>query len=739
MNNLKFRINNHKEDLIEFVQSTDFATAVIIAMSVTLPIVAGVQLGNTEAGISVSIGALLASPADASGHIYVKLKGIFFATILSVIMTIIGSVLTQSLWVLFPMLGFFMFTISYLSIFGFRATLIGFSGLLALTISFSGTSTEQFSVLEHAALIGVGGLWYIFLSYLRHLIFPKGPAEHFMLQAFRLTAEYIETRGELIDPNVDKDELSKRLLHLQTQLTETHETLRGLLIRGRRSIGKSTDANKKLLVFIQLVDILELGMGTPVNYKKTDVFFTQHPEQLEDFQMLLRAMSQRLLELSSNRFKSNSLTPTLEIDFYLEKLSKDIDALLEQSGGRDEQVLMMRNYIKYQYIQAEKIRQIEGFIYGSGTKELTKSTRENMHRFLTNPNYNLGLLADNFNFQSPVFRHSLRLAITAMMGYAVGVIFEVQNSYWILLTILVIMRPTYGLTKERAIHRTIGTLIGGAVAFGVILVTDNKTIYGALSILSIVIAFSMIQKNYKAAATFVTLNVVFVYALIVPNIFDVIQFRVLDTLIGVGLATFGNLFLWPAWEYQTIDKTLSTTLSANCDYLKEVADWYNVKGEIPSKLKLARKKAFIAMSELNASFQRMAQEPASQQTHLNETYQLVLNSHLFLTASSSLSSYIANHPTTPASEHFNQGIDCIRKNLSYASALLRGEKIPQPCSYESSEELMESTFGSNLKGEKQIELDEAFLVVEQLKWLFDLSLKTVKMIPTIQQSNNDNH
>jgi uncharacterized membrane protein YccC len=74
-----------------------------------------------------------------------------------------------------------------------------------------------------------------------------------------------------------------------------------------------------------------------------------------------------------------------------------------------------------------------------------------------------------------MFRHSFRLTIAILFAWA-GNIFEIQNTYWILLTIIVIMRPSYGLTKERSKDRIIGTFIGAAVAFGIVLVTHN-TIY----------------------------------------------------------------------------------------------------------------------------------------------------------------------------------------------------------------------------------------------------------------------
>jgi uncharacterized membrane protein YccC len=48
-----------------------------------------------------------------------------------------------------------------------------------------------------------------------------------------------------------------------------------------------------------------------------------------------------------------------------------------------------------------------------------------------------------------MFRHSLRLTIAIVFAYLLGFFFDIQNTYWIL-TVIVIMRPSYGLTKERS-------------------------------------------------------------------------------------------------------------------------------------------------------------------------------------------------------------------------------------------------------------------------------------------------
>lgn len=727
------------KDLSEFFKSTDFSKAILLGIALTLPIIAGVKLGALSIGITITVGALLASPSDVSGSIRHKITGILFAALLAMLVSLIGGYLQLSLWLLFPILGVLMFSISYISIYGFRASLISFSGLFALVLSFSNFSNDM-EPYERMLLIGIGGLWYACLAVLWHFIFPKAPTEYYLSKTLKLTGEYLKTRGELVAKTKDRNELLKKLLNTQTELTNIHETLRDILIASRTGSGKSEYEGKRLLIFVQLVDMLELAMANPVNYSKTDEFFKTKPEQLTDFQGLLFAMSGRLKIIADNisspqKFRENTL-----IEGFQKKIKNDISEYASNSKEAfDENLLLLKNLFNYQKQQIKKIEKIEWLLKNPAQRELSLLKNEDSRRFLTKQNYDFEVLTQNFNLRSPIFKHSLRLAVITMIGYGVGMFFSVQNAYWILLTLIVIMRPTFGLTKTRSKERTIGTLIGGALAVGIVLLTKNTTVYGILAIFSLVVAFSMVQRNYKAAATFITLSVVFIYALLRPDIFNVIQFRVMDTLIGAGLATLGNLLLWPAWENQGIQKTLFETIKANRIYLEEIVNYYNKKGSISSEYKVTRKKAFLEMSNLSTAFQRMTQEPKSKQKNLDKVYEITVLNHTFLSSLASLSTYILSNPTTPASKDFNKVSKKIIHNLSDAEAILK-EEIASKNENETlaSEDIFEATFGKNInlsEGEKtsrtkgfHSKIEEAHLVREQLKWLLAMSEKMPKLL-----------
>jgi uncharacterized membrane protein YccC len=338
-----------------------------------------------------------------------------------------------------------------------------------------------------------------------------------------------------------------------------------------------------------------------------------------------------------------------------------------------------------------------------------------------------------------MLRHALRLTIAIVFGFLLGSLLDIKNAYWIILTIIVIMRPNYGLTKERSKNRIIGTIIGAVIATAIVLITQNTIVYMVLAVISLTFAFSLIQQSYKAGAAFITLNIVFVYALIDPNAFTVIQYRVIDTVLGAGIAVLANYLLFPSWEYKNLDSVILNVITTNSDYLEATKHLYHNKEENSLEYKVSRKKAFLAMSNLNAAFQRLTQDPKSKQKESALIYDMVTLNHTILSAIASIGSYVLNHNTTPASEEFDTIIKDITSSLKHAASKLEHNETvhfsEEKEIHEAHEKLQKRYNNLSLKRDSDIEagqteidnktllnLQEAHLISNQLLWLKSLSV-----------------
>nr|WP_255702511.1 FUSC family protein [Salinimicrobium sediminilitoris] len=396
---------------------------------------------------------------------------------------------------------------------------------------------------------------------------------------------------------------------------------------------------------------------------------------------------------------------------------------------------MLQNLLEYQIKQFKKLKRIKWLLGDNNPTAVETIDRKTTKGFIVLQKYDLELLKRNFNFKSGIFRHSFRLAVTIMIGYTIGALLPFQNPYWILLTIIVIMRPSYGLTKSRAKDRIIGTFIGGAIATAMVFLIQNPIVYGILGVASLVISLSMVQKNYKASATFITLGVIFMYAILQTDVLSVITFRILDTLVGAILSYVAMRWLLPTWEFVEIKKSIKKSVQANKDFFHAVTEYYQQKGKIPTSYKIARKTAFLETSNLNAAFQRMAQEPRSKQRETDKSYELVVLNHRFLASLASLSTYMQHQKTTEASKEFKMVTAKIEENLNNVLKCLNQRN----CDYTNTSSLKASFFEEQIPRFDSLKvenfsnnLQEAHLVWEQLEWMFSVSDKMLRLTETLK-------
>ena len=726
-------------EIRKFTDSTYFTNALKVTIAAVIPVLVFSFLDNFEIGFTIALGAFFTYPSDIPSNLKHKINGILFTAFLVAGVNLLVNIVHPYSWVFYPFLALLIFLLSMISVYGQRATMVSFSALLAVSLAFAHLHTG-WEMLEYSGLILVGGLFYLLISLIFHYIRPHRYIELQIAECIKLTAKYLKLRGDLWTINADKKAIIEKQLHLQVELNTIRQNIREVLISSHTTSGSSNQNRKMLIVFISLTEILELALSTSFDHDKLHQKFDDHPKVLLTYQSLAYNLAASLKQLSKsiqNKTKYISKHTLLSDLNALQLAITDYESELGKNSA-SEGVFMLTTMLQYAEKQVEKIKIVErAFTLAINSLDF-KGKDKDLEKFLTPQYYPLSTLIQNLSFSSTIFRHSLRLTITILIGFIIGNILPFHNVYWILLTILVIMRPGYGLTKQRSFHRIFGTILGGLIAFGVLSLVHNSIAISVLSIICMLLGFSFTQTNYKISATFVTMYIVFIYGILAPNITDVIQYRILDTIVGATLAFLANHFLWPSWEFLNIPIYLEKSIKANQNYLKEISIFYNKKGSVSTSYRLARKNAFIEIGNLMASFQRMVQEPKSKQKQLPQVYKLAILNHSLLSSSASLGTYIQSHKTTSASEAFNVVVDTVIKNLDNAIALLKENDLDLKENLAKEDLAMRFSELKNIREKElktgipideeafQLKMQEAQLVIEQLIWLTNLSENIVK-------------
>jgi uncharacterized membrane protein (TIGR01666 family) len=723
-----------------FFKSSSFQKGLVLTVAILIPIIILNVIGFQKLSFSVAIGALLNAPSDVPGSLRRKVNSILTSIVLTMLVTLITIYARPFFWLLLVVLAVLSFGVSLISVYGSRGALISFSGLLAIVLGLANHEFSGTDIWIHVGLIGLGGLWYLLVSLLFYRMSPKKDEDELLKDTLSLTGDYLKLRADLLMKNTKRENLQKEALKLQTQISGKHEILRELLLITRKRTGRSHFDEKRLLIFISLVDILELALANTWDYKKIDQLFENQQDSLKPFQELNLVIGNHL-KIVADLIITKSKLPLKNV--LLEALSKankaidDFVVKVKLPEARDG-AIMLRNLYDYQEKQVYEVRSIRRVLANVKNASSLSIKRQEADQFITHQEYSFSIILENLSFRSPIFRHALRLTIAILFSYVLGFLIGIKNPYWIVLTLIVIMRPNYGLTKQRSLNRVAGTIAGAAIASVIILLTQNVIIYAVLAVFSLTFAFALVQQSYKIAATFVTIHIVFLYALIEPNAFEIIKFRVLDTFIGAAIALAANYVLWPSWEFMNLQKVLQEVIQKNKNYLQATQNLYHTKKITQLGYKIPRKEAFLAISNLNAAFERMTQDPKSKQKEYELIYELVTLNNTILSAIASLGSFIQNHHTTEAFAQFDIIIRHIDSLFTIASTNLDKANEPVEISdfhvTEAEEKLLDSYESLSEKREKEIQegiitiqqemllhLQEAHLLYNQLIWLRNLS------------------
>jgi uncharacterized membrane protein YccC len=723
-----------------FLKSSSFNRGIRLGVGITAPFALMYFLGYFEYAPAVAVGTFLNVPGDIPGSFKRKVNAILVSIGLTMVVTAIILFSKPFLPLLLGALTIITFVVSLISVYGFRASLVSFSGLLAMVIAFAIQKETAHEILVQVALMGVGGFWYLLVSFIFEILTPKKDQNQLLSDTLLRIGGYLKLRAKLLTKKTKRDDLLKQTFVLQHQINEKHETLREALLTQRKRSGRTHYEEKQLLIFISSINIFELIEAKHLDYKTIDGIFGKRKEFLKASKKLSKIMGNHLIRLSELLIQKDKIPNK---DILLDALSKanasitnyiDSVTLPEAREG----ALVLKNLYDYQEQLLQEIRAIRRVM--ANVKEASKLSlkRQDSSQFLTLQEYRLNILVQNFSLDSTMFRHSLRLAIAIVFAYLLGFLFDIQNTYWILLTIIVIMRPSYGLTKERSKDRIIGTLIGASVAVGIVLLTQNVVVYAVLALVSLVLAFSLIQQNYKSAAALITISIIFVYSFINPDAFEVIQYRVIDTIIGSVIAVVATYVLLPTWEADNLKQVLLKALEMNKKYLLATQALYQDTSKYKLSYNVARKEAFLAISNLNAAFQRLTQDPKSKQKEFQLIYEIVTLNQTMISAIASIGNFIVSHKTTPVSIEFNVLIKRISNTLQVSYDSLDHAKTNKKVAEETAEHAQDILLGkyqqlSNMRDENirqgNTELDtetlhglqEAYLISNHMSWLKSLS------------------
>lgn len=691
----------------------------------------------------LAAGSMLTAPVDIESSLKHKVVGLLSGNFIVAFNTFIIGVLLPYPILLLPTLALLIFLSSMIGIYGQRANLLSFSSLLSLALAFIHRD-EEVSIYQVCLFLFLGGLIFTIVSLLFHFISPNRYVKIEIARCISKTADLLNLRYQLWNENINRENIVKKQLELQIKLNELHENIREYLVHNKIYEGNTANNRKFLISLSAVVEIMELSSANVFEHLKIIESYKDRPDLIEDYKKLAKDLSITLQSLSFHILSNQKYHSPVALTSDFSRLKQKFEEYKSENKMTisNEKILTFSNVLVYIEKQIEKVKNLERVYKERVNADELRGKYKDLEKFLTPQHYKFSILKENLNFNSNQFRHSLRITITLLLGYIIGILMPLQNEYWILLTIVVIMRPGYGLTKQRTKERILGTVFGGLIAFTLLFFVKNTHLLVTITIIAMIVGYWLSYSYYKIGVTFITIYVILIYGLIKPDYQNLLLYRVIDTVIGGFLAFATSHLLWPSWEFLKVKNHLKQAILGNRNYIIAINEYYKTKGEPTTEYKLARKQAYIEVGNLMSSFQRMTQEPKSKQKNKEELYQLAVLNQTLVTTSAGIGTYIQSHHTSTASQTFELVMQKIIANLEKSLKNLDKNFNQKTINKKEIQNVKITLYELKNIRRKEIEdienetlqkqlLEESKLIFDQLLWMNNLSeniKKTTKKI-----------
>lgn len=219
----------------------------------------------------------------------------------------------------------------------------------------------------------------------------------------------------------------------------------------------------------------------------------------------------------------------------------------------------------------------------------------------------------SLQFDPALVRYTLRLALLMMAGVLVFKAGHLAHGYWLPFTIIVVLQPDYGSTRERAAQRVLGTIAGGIVASGLIWL---ELPFAALMTATAVTMFAfgyLVRRNYALAIFFITLFIVLLTEATGPVTMEFALERLASTIAGGALALIAAQIFWPVWERDRLPAIQAGAFRANREYARLLIARLTRGGGFDAEATAAKRRAEGSNAGVFSSLRRMSGDPRTQQ------------------------------------------------------------------------------------------------------------------------------
>lgn len=461
----------------------------------------------------------------------------------------------------------------------------GVTILVSFAIALAIPSPTMEAAAIRAAFIVAGGVWAMVLAIVLWPLRPYRPVRLRIAECYRAIARYVEAATLALGGGPhDPTDLTSHVAAVRTSI----ESARTALALSRRGRSAESGRGERLLVLHEVADQMFAHLIALLELSAADFNIISDPDRI--------VIAATLGEVAAT---ARQVANAIEAE-------RDLPPIVVGWDGRGVRAVnaTMGEIVDRIADYATAASELIATLNSGSTAPLKSAARIGVSM---PPEPSLFSLDGIVHPATVTWHHALRIAIMTTLAVLLTQVLRLDHGYWVTLTVVVILQPFAAMTRQKALQRVGGTILGGIAAAGL-----SALFHGELAVLVLVGVFTMLcvallPLNYGAYAVFGTPAFVLLAETSAGD-WHLAGTRIINTLIGGALSLAGSQLFWPGEERSRLPELAATAFRANAEFLRCAITLFSEQRPDLGILRDARRDVGNAALNAEDSFQRVISE-----------------------------------------------------------------------------------------------------------------------------------
>lgn len=572
--------------------------AVAVAMAVVVA-GGGILFGRPIAALATT-GALCASIVDQPGPLALKARLFVLDVAAATAITLLAALAGGSPFLLGPLIAATSALTALVSAYGRRALGLGVAAVLALLFGMATPAAGLTAQLDHALIFALGGIAYAAVALLLSILLDDRTRQLFLGEAILAFSRYVAAKAALYDSHVRPRAALQALVEAHADLVERLQAARDMIFSGRRS-GSRT---RWIAALIALLDSFDTILSSDADIET--LRNSTHRHLMQRLHALICDLADDVQGLALGLMTPARRATVGNREAQLKAIAEEIARLTRALQGGESEPLEISAFRSTYNKLGQTATRLKRLADALDTHKEPPRPPDGLDlpRFMQVESASPRILLAQFTLSSPVLRYAIRLTLAMTSGYLLTLIFPTYvHGGWVLLTTALIMRANYSITRRRRDDRVLGNL-AGCVATVLLVRFLPPDALSAGIVVAIAVSHAFGTVDYKVTAFAACISALLQLHMVAPVAQPLLFQRMLDTLLGAGLA-WGFSYVLPSWEWRNVPRLIRALVDADRDYAVQALS----REAVDQALRLARKRAHDMAANLSMTVRRLVDEP----------------------------------------------------------------------------------------------------------------------------------